>query len=110
MSRVALANLKMAISASPRFLCGCGAAVRSGCVEADFIAPKCSIEPGGLRPSHTIARGILPDPRRTPASRFLLRPWCWWAVIVVAGVADTWGGRYDLNPDGISYIEMARHA
>jgi 4-amino-4-deoxy-L-arabinose transferase-like glycosyltransferase len=29
---------------------------------------------------------------------------------VVAGVADTWGGRYDLNPDGISYIEMARHA
>lgn len=40
----------------------------------------------------------------------LRRPRVWWLVIVVAGFADAWGGRFDLNPDGISYIEMARHA
>jgi hypothetical protein len=34
----------------------------------------------------------------------------WSAAIVAVGVVDTWGSRYSLNPDGISYVEMARHA
>ena len=36
--------------------------------------------------------------------------WWWGALIVVVGVLDAWGSRYNLNPDGISYIEMAQHA
>ena len=29
---------------------------------------------------------------------------------MAAAIVDVWGSRYNLNPDGISYIEMARHA
>jgi hypothetical protein len=32
------------------------------------------------------------------------------AAAIVAGLLDAWGARYDLNPDGVSYIEMAQHA
>ena len=31
-------------------------------------------------------------------------------LAVLAALTDFWGTRYGLNPDGISYIEMARHA
>ncbi len=39
-----------------------------------------------------------------------LGPWGWGAAIAVIGAIDSWGSRYNLNPDAISYIEMARHA
>jgi cell division protein FtsW (lipid II flippase) len=32
------------------------------------------------------------------------------ALAVVVGLLDFWGTRFALNPDGISYVDMARHA
>jgi len=48
----------------------------------------------------------------SPASpRFrILSPRAWVSFAVVAAAVDLWGSRYNLNPDGISYIDMARHA
>ena len=40
----------------------------------------------------------------------MLTPWFWVASAVVAALVDAWGSRFNLNPDGISYIELARHA
>ena len=34
----------------------------------------------------------------------------WVALGAVVGLIDFWGSRYNLNPDGISYVEMASHA
>ncbi|MGH7593591.1 MAG: hypothetical protein ACRELE_07040 [Gemmatimonadales bacterium] len=42
--------------------------------------------------------------------RWILWPRAWLAVAVMAALYDVWGSRYNLNPDGIAYIEMARHA
>jgi hypothetical protein len=36
--------------------------------------------------------------------------WVWVALAVVVGLIDFWGSRYNLNPDGVSYVEMAGHA
>ena len=36
--------------------------------------------------------------------------WIWALILAGLGVVDAWGSRYNLNPDGISYIEMAQHA
>ena len=32
------------------------------------------------------------------------------AFAVVVALVDAWGSRYNLNPDGVSYVELARHA
>jgi hypothetical protein len=40
----------------------------------------------------------------------ILTPGAWLSFAVIAAAVDLWGSRYNLNPDGISYIEMARHA
>ena len=40
----------------------------------------------------------------------ILTPWAWVSFAVAAAAVDLWGSRYNLNPDGISYIDMARHA
>jgi hypothetical protein len=39
-----------------------------------------------------------------------LSPKPWLAFAVLAALVDVWGNRYNLNPDGISYVEMAQHA
>jgi hypothetical protein len=39
-----------------------------------------------------------------------LSPKLWLAFAVLTALVDAWGSRYNLNPDGISYVEMARHA
>lgn len=36
--------------------------------------------------------------------------WAWVALAVGVGLIDVWGCRYSLNPDGISYVDLARHA
>lgn len=53
---------------------------------------------------------MLPSARSNSLQRRLLSPRAWLAFAVVAALVDVWGSRYNLNPDGISYIEMARHA
>ena len=45
----------------------------------------------------------------TPKS-LILAPWFWGGVTAVVGVIDMWGSRFNVNPDGISYVEMAQHA
>jgi len=40
----------------------------------------------------------------------ILAPWLWGGLVAVVGVIDMWGSRFNVNPDGISYIEMAQHA
>ena len=40
----------------------------------------------------------------------ILSPWVWGGLIALVGAVDMWGSRFDVNPDGISYIEMAQHA
>ncbi|MGH7524547.1 MAG: hypothetical protein ACREK8_09590 [Gemmatimonadales bacterium] len=42
--------------------------------------------------------------------RWMMVPGFWIAVALLAAVIDAWGSRFNLNPDGISYIDMARHA
>ena len=42
--------------------------------------------------------------------RRILAPQAWLFLAVVAAFVDLWGSRYNLNPDGISYIDLARHA
>ena len=49
------------------------------------------------------------SPRSTFGNRWR-GPWIWGVLIVTVGLIDSWGSRYNLNPDGISYIEMAQHA
>lgn len=44
------------------------------------------------------------------AVRWRVAGWLALAGAIVAGVVDAWGTRYDLNPDGLSYLEMAQHA
>lgn len=39
-----------------------------------------------------------------------LPAWAWVTLAAGVGLIDFWGSRYNLNPDGISYVEMARHA
>lgn len=39
-----------------------------------------------------------------------LPAWAWGALAVIVGLIDYRGSRYSLNPDGVSYIEMALHA
>ena len=46
----------------------------------------------------------------TSSRHRILTPWAWLSFAVIAAAVDLWGSRYNLNPDGISYIEMARHA
>jgi hypothetical protein len=36
--------------------------------------------------------------------------WICGALLALTGVIDAWGSRFDINPDGVSYIDMARHA
>lgn len=40
----------------------------------------------------------------------MLTPWFWVVMALLAALVDAWGSRFNLNPDGISYIELARHA
>ncbi len=42
--------------------------------------------------------------------RHSLRAIGWLGLAVIIGLLDSWGTRFSLNPDGVSYVEMARHA
>ena len=39
-----------------------------------------------------------------------LPAWLWIALAIGVGLVDWWGSRYNLNPDGVSYVEMAGNA
>jgi hypothetical protein len=47
---------------------------------------------------------------RQSSARWRTAAWTTTGLAVAAALVDLWGNRYNLNPDGISYIEMARNA
>lgn len=42
--------------------------------------------------------------------RHSLPAWVWTVLAVAIGLLNAWGTRFSLNPDGVSYVEMGRHA